>query len=152
MFTLTGNSAFRADMKSYPMKYEQQRYGTGTSHSHTSHIMPERLAERICWTKSRQSSRWIFTRLNPFQSSFIVIHLRYGPNTWAREVRARCSFSLSQKSRRNHRSSVWTEAVSGTIFVPAQKPCGRAWTINLNNGYLIYLWFDNEAFRNIQII
>ena len=152
MFTLTGNSAFRADTRSYPMKYEQQRYWTGTSHSHTSNIMPERLAERVCWTKSRQSSRWIFTRLNPFQSSLILFHFRYGPNTCAREVRARCSFALSQKSRRNHCSFVWTEAVSGTIFAPAQKPSSRAWTINLNNGNPIYLWFDNEAFRNIQII
>ena len=147
MFTLTGKSAFRAETKSYTIKYEQQRYWTGTSHSHTSNIMPEQLAKKVYWTKSRQSSCWIFTRLNPFQSSLILFHFRYGPNTCAR-----CSFALSHKSRRSPRSFVWTEAVSGTIFVPAQKPCGRAWTISLNNGNPIYLWFDNEAFRNIQII
>ena len=53
MFTLTGKSAFRAETKSYTIKYEQQRYWTGTSHSHTSNIMPERLAKKVYWTKSR---------------------------------------------------------------------------------------------------
>ena len=154
MFTLTGNSAFRADMKSYPIKYEQQRYWTGTSHSHTSNIMPERLAERVCWTKSRQSTRGIFTRLNPFQSSLILFHFRYGPNTCAREVRARCSFALSQKSRRNHCSCVWKEAVSSTIFAPAQKPSSRAWTISLNNGnlFMVRQWSVPEYTNNLSSI
>ena len=154
MFTLTGNSAFLADMKSHPIKYEQQQYWTWTSHSHTSNIMPERLAKRVRWTKSRQSSRWIFTRLNPLQSSFILIHFRYGPNTCAREVRARCSFALSRKSHRNHRSWVWTEAVSGTIFVPAQKPSGRLWTISLNNGnlFMVGQWSVPEYSNNFSSI
>ena len=156
MFTLTGNSAFRADRKSYPIKYEQQQYWTGTSHSHTSNIMPERLAERVWGTKSRQSSAWIFTRLIPFQSSFILIHFRYGPNTCAREVCARCSFALSQKLRRNHgdRSCVWTEAVSGTIFVPAQKLSGRAWTVSLYNGnlFMVRQWRVPEYTNNLSSI
>ena len=95
MFTLTGKSAFRAETKSYTIKYEQQRYWTGTSHSHTSNIMPEQLAKKVYWTKSRQSSCWIFTRLNPFQSSLILFHFRYGPNTCAREVRAKCALGAA---------------------------------------------------------
>ena len=151
MFTLTGNSAFLADMKSYPIKYEQQQYWTGTSHSHTSHIMPERLAKRVRWTKSRQSSAWIFTRLNPFQSSFILIHFCYGPNTRARGAASLCH---RNRARRNHRSCVWTEAVSGTILVPAQKPCGRVWTISLNNGnlFMVGQWSVPEYTNNLRSI
>ena len=97
---------------------------------------------------------WIFTRLIPFQSSLILFHFRYGPNTCAREVRARCSFALWQKSRRNHCSCVWKEAVSGTIFAPEQKPCGRAWTINLNNGnlFMVRQWSVPEYTNNLSSI
>ena len=38
------------------------------------------------------------------------------------------SFHPFQKSRRNHRSHVWTEAVLGMVFVPMQKLSGIAWT------------------------
>ena len=34
---------------------------------------------------------------------------------------ARRSLAPSQKSRQNHRFYVWTEALSGTVFAPAQK-------------------------------
>ena len=97
---------------------------------------------------------WIFTRLNLFQSSFILIHFCYGPNTCAREVRARCSFAMWQKSRRNHCSCVWKEAVSGTIFVPAQKPFGRTWTISLNNGtlFMVGQWSVPENTNNLSSI
>ena len=36
----------------------------------------------------------------------------------------RRSFAPLQKSRRHNRSRVWTEALSGMIFVPAQKLSG----------------------------
>ena len=146
MFTLTGNSAFRADTRSYPMKYEQQRYWTGTSHSHTSNIMPERLAERVCWTKSRQSSRWIFTRLNPFQSSLILFHFRYGPNTWARG-----EASLCHRNRAEITVLLCEQKQYPVRFSRLRKshPVERE---QLALIMVIYLWFDNEAFRNIQII
>ena len=38
------------------------------------------------------------------------------------------SFAPLQKSHRNHRSYVWTEALSGMVFVPVQKPSGIVWT------------------------
>ena len=37
-------------------------------------------------------------------------------------------FAPLQKQRRNHRSYVWTEALSGMVFVPAQKLSGIIWT------------------------
>ena len=44
---------------------------------------------------------------------------------------ARRSFAPFQKSRQNHRSCLWTEALSGMISVQAQK-----YTVNLNLAYL----------------
>ena len=148
MFTLTGNSAFRAETKSYTIKYEQQRYWTGTSHSHTSNIMPERLAERVCWTKSRQSSRWIFTRLNPFLSSLIL----FTSATDRIPVRAKCALGAASLCHRN-RAEI-------TVLVCEEKPYPVRFS-RLRKSHpvereqlimLIYLWLDNEAFLNIQII
>ena len=44
--------AFGADMKTYPVYYGQQQYGTGTCRPHTSNIVPERLDDRVWWTKT----------------------------------------------------------------------------------------------------
>ena len=54
---------------------------------------------------------WIFT-------SFVV-----GPVLWSAPLSrsALHSFASLQKSRRNHRSCVWTLALSSIVFVPAQK-------------------------------
>ena len=41
---------------------------------------------------------------------------------------ARRSFPPLQKSRQNHRSYVWTEALSDMAFVPARKPSCIVWT------------------------
>ena len=60
-------------------------------------------------------TRWI---------SVPLIHFRYGPNTClhcAHKRTAQSSFAPSQKSRWNHRFYVWAEALSGMVFVPAQK-------------------------------
>ena len=46
VFTLY-RTAFRADTKSNPAQCEQQRHITGTSHFHTSNIVPERLAKGV---------------------------------------------------------------------------------------------------------
>ena len=37
-------------------------------------------------------------------------------------------FAPLQKPRQNHRSYVWTEALSGMVFVHAQKLSGKVWT------------------------
>ena len=73
--------AFRADMKSYPVQYERQRYWTEKSRSHTSDIIPERLVERVWWTKSQSSLLNFSFRFGGFQSSLLVIYFRYGQNT-----------------------------------------------------------------------
>ena len=92
---------------------------------------------------------WIFTSVSPhFQPSLIFIYFRYGPNTvhpfrtypicdaplsWS----ALRSFAPLQSSRQNHRSYVWTEALSGIIFVPAQKLSGIVWIWPKRNVYII---------------
>ena len=49
--------------------------------SHTSNIAPERLAERGWCTKSQSSLLNIYFRVSGFQSSLLLIHFCYGPNT-----------------------------------------------------------------------
>ena len=49
--------------------------------SHTSNIPPERLAERVWCIKSQSSLLNIYFRLSGFQSSLLLIHFCYGPNT-----------------------------------------------------------------------
>ena len=111
-------------------QYEQQWPGTGTSCSHTSNIVPYRLAERVWWTKS-QSSLPNYFRFIGLRSSLQLIHFRHGPNTcshwmtlhfrnWRSAARLRC---------RSHRSYVWTEVLSG---------------------WAIFLWPRNENARTKQ--
>ena len=132
--------AFRIDMKYYTVLYEQQRHRTRTSCSHPSNNVPQRLAERVWWTKSQSSLLNIYFRFSGFQPLLLSIHFRYGPSTcshcakvWHRTSpicdaqvsrAAQRSFALLQKSRRNHRSYVWTEALSSMVFVTAQKQSG----------------------------
>ena len=96
-----------------------------------------RLAERVWRTKSQSSLLNISFRLSGFQSSLLLIHFRYSPNTcvhctkvWHRTYpicdgplprSVRHSFAPLQKSRRNHRSYMWTEALSGMAFILAKE-------------------------------
>ena len=75
----------------------------------------------------------IFFQLSVFQTSLLLIYFRDGPSRSAHCIKVwgktcsicdaafsrleRRSFALSQKSRRHNRSYVWTEALSGMIFV-----------------------------------
>ena len=52
----------------------------GTSRSHTSNIVPRRLAERVWWTKFQSPLLNICSRLSGFQSSLLLIYFRDGPN------------------------------------------------------------------------
>ena len=45
-----------------------------------------------------------------------------------RDQRGAASLRYRNHSRQNHRSYVWTEALSGMVFVVAQKLSGIAWT------------------------
>ena len=75
----------------------------------------------------------IFFQLIVFQTSLLLIYFRDGPSRSAHCIKVwgktcsicdaafswleRRSFALSQKSRRHNCSYVWTEALSGMIFV-----------------------------------
>ena len=75
----------------------------------------------------------IFFQFSVFQASLLLIYFRDGPSRSAHCIKVwgktysicdaafswleRRSFALSQKSRRHNRSYVWTEALSGMIFV-----------------------------------
>ena len=115
-------NSYSADTKNSPIWYERQRHRTGTSLSHTPNIMPEDMGQRVWFSKSQSLLLNIvhyivlYFRLNGLQSSFLRIHFIYGSNTlhkvWHRTYpicnaplsrSARRSFSLLQKSLRNHR-------------------------------------------------
>ena len=75
--------AFRADTKSY--RYGMNSNGTELEqvvHTLTSNIVQERLAERVWFSNSQSSLLNIYFRLREFQSSFLLIYFRYGPNTF----------------------------------------------------------------------
>ena len=59
---------------------------TGTSRSHTSNIVPERLVGRVWWTKSQASLLNIYFRLSGSQSPLLLIHFHYGPFTLHQSV------------------------------------------------------------------
>ena len=104
--------------------------GNGTEleqvvHTLTSNIVEERLAERVWFSYSQSSLLNIYFRLREFQSSFLLIYFRYGPNTFTLHQKCgrqnlydvwRTTFEIGaahlQNSRQNHRSYVWTEALS----------------------------------------
>ena len=99
--------AFRA-AKSKPVYYERgQRHKTGTSRSHTSKIVPKRLAKRAWCTESQSSSLNIYFRHSGFQS---LLHLFTSTTVRIPVLTATKSFrnlfAPSQKSHQNHRSYV----------------------------------------------
>jgi len=67
-----------------------------------------------------------------WRKSYLVSGYEHLSDMWLSSLEigtARRGYASLQKSRRNHRSYVWTEALSGMVFVPAQKLSGiRVWT------------------------
>ena len=113
--------------------------------SHTSNIVSDRLDVRVWWTTSQSSLLNIYFRLSGLQPSLLLIHFRDGPNrcshcteVWHKTYPIcdtplsrsawRRSFAPSQKSHRHGRSCMWTEALSGMIFLAAQTLSGTVWT------------------------
>ena len=101
--------------------------------------MPRRLAKNVWCTKSQSSLLNIYFRLSipvltaiyslPLHSEYLFTLNQSVALVWHRTYpicdaplsrSARRSFALLQKSRRNHRPDVWTEALSGMVFVPAR--------------------------------
>lgn len=100
--------------------------------SHTSNIVLERLAERVGELKSTPHSQ-IFTSISVDSSPRFC----YGPNTCSHRTKVRhrhlsdtwCSTysrhgtvlpCYRNHADRNHHPFVWTEAISGVVFMPAQ--------------------------------
>ena len=101
----------------------------------------------------------IYFRLSGFHSSLLLIHFRYGPNTYLFTLHqsvaqnpsvmrvtvddspfsrwAWRSFASLQKSRRNHRSCVWTEALSGMGGFRADAKAIR-YSVNVSRNGLLY--------------
>lgn len=52
-----------------------------TNRSHTSGIVLERLADRVCWTKSQSSFLSIYFSLKGIYSTLLLIHFSYCSNT-----------------------------------------------------------------------
>ena len=141
-------------------KCEQQRHRTGTSRSHTSNIIPERLIERV-WVlpvpvhtpEHLLPSQWIpvlFCCL--FTSAMVQVPVRTtlkcgtesNPTSYAQLWRsARHSCALLQKSRWNHPFYVWREALSGMDFVPTQKLSDIVWTLPKNMS-LLQTWLTKK--------
>ena len=62
-------------------------------------------------------------------------------------------FAQSEKSRRNHRSYVWTESLSSMVFLPAEKLCVISWTLPKFSYFSILCTFFpqnmNEVTRSV---
>ena len=92
-------------------------------HTHRAKCPAERLALRV----------WFFF-FQPWHLNIYFLRSGSSPLVWHRlypicdaplSRSALHSFARLQKSRRNHRSCVWTEALSSIVFVPVQKLSGR---------------------------
>ena len=64
------------------------------------------------------------------------------------ESLARRSLAPLQKRRRNHRAYVWTEALSGMVFVPAQKLSGILQTYKSESPFTICI--HGHAIPNVM--
>ena len=117
-----------------PVLYKQQRPGVAqVVHTHRD-IVPGGggLAERVWCNQFQPSLLNFYFRISGFQSSLVLIYFCNGPNScshcttvWPKTGplchAARRSLAPPQKSRRHNRSFVWTEALSGMIFLRALK-------------------------------
>ena len=66
--------AYHVDLQNTPAWFEQRRPRTGTSRSHTSNILSERLAERVWYPKSQSSLLNIYFLISGFSSSLLLIY------------------------------------------------------------------------------
>ena len=100
------------------------------------------------WTKFESSLLNIYFHLSGFQFLLLLIQFQYGMNAcshcytkvWHRAFLicdaplsrlAQHSFAPVQKSPPNHLSYVWTEALTGMVFVPMQELSSIVLTLSL---------------------
>ena len=102
---------------------------SSTSRSHTSNIVPRRLAERVWWTKFQSLLLNICSRLSGFQSSLLLIYFRDGPNR----------FSLHQSMAQNL-SDMWRSTFEiGRPCAASSRHRNRAATTVLVCGEMSFL-------------
>ena len=94
--------------------------------SHIEH-RTRALAERVWWTKPQSLLLNIYFHISGFQSSLLLIHFRYGPNTCSNfttgchRTYSRCDAPFSRSARR---SSIRCRKRAKIIFrMCGQKPC-----------------------------
>ena len=115
----------------------------GTHRTRTRRSLIEHRAETfgrealILWIKSQSSLPKIYFHLFTSAADRIhftrALHRSFAQNLSAicdasLSRSARCSFPALQKSRWNHRSYAWKEALHGMVFVPARELPGIMWT------------------------
>lgn len=118
--------AFRADMKSYPIQYEEQRHRTGIKRSHPSNNVPKRPRGFGTYTKSQSTLLNIYFCLNSRSYSSTSAAIPEYLLTLRRKVtetypicdnpfvrQTRRSLAPLRYLHRSHRSHVTTEALPG---------------------------------------
>ena len=89
-----------------------KQHRTSTTRSHTSNIVPERLAERVWWTRTLR------------YGSKIPVHTTTVAEAW-RSIFSDFKFGAASPRYKhhaiwNHGSYVWTKALSCMVFLSAQ--------------------------------
>ena len=117
--------------------------------------------KRSWWTKFESSLLNIYFRLSGFQFLPLLIQFQYGMNACSHcytkvwhtaflicdtpllSRLAQHSFTPVQKSPPNHLSYVWTEALTGMVFMPVQELSSIVLTLSLM--LYIQMWKDKAV-------
>ena len=116
--------------------------------------------KRSWWTKFESSLLNIYFRLSGFQFLLLLIQFQYGMNACSHcytkvwhiaflicdallSRLAEHSFAPVQKSPPNHLSYVWTEALTGMVFMPVQELSSIVLTLSLM--LYIQMWKDKAV-------
>jgi len=148
--------AYHVDLQNTPAWFEKGRPRTGTSRSHTSNFLPERLALRVWCTKSQSSLLNIYFHISGFSSSLLLIYPLRGlsqtmepkPFRYAtiqfQDRRGAASLLYRNHACQNRRSYVWTNALSDVVFVPARELSSSRHSLNfiLGRGNALILFYS----------
>ena len=97
----------------------------------TLHFRDQRGTASLRYRNHRAKITVLMCEQKPFQTWFSCMRKSYPvecehlTDVWLSTLEI---FAQLKKSRQNHRSYVWTEALFGMVFVHAQKLSGRVWT------------------------
>ena len=138
--------AYHVDLQNTPAWFEQRRPRTGTSRSHTSNILSERLAERVWYPKSQSSLLNIYFLISGFSSSLLLIYLLRGLSQTVEPKPFRYAASLLYRNHacRNRPSYVWTNALSDVLLVPARELWSSIPPEQIMKSNLVYSCYFSE--------